>query len=142
MKKSKFIFGLAFIASLFIFSSCEDDFRYVEVEYEYQLMEGTHPDVTGTIQYVNLNGNLASGGSVSKVPFKMAFKARKGFGDPKMVITFNPLPQTAETPITISQRIALEVDDFEFQSSPTYTFNTVNEYNAFCNTPQAYYIEK
>ena len=142
MKKFRFIFSLAIISLLFVFTSCDEDIRYVEVEYEYQLIEGTHPDVTGTIQYVNSAGNLVTGGSISKVPFKSAFQARRGFGDPKMVVTFNPITKATETPIVVSQRVTLEVDDFDMQLSPTYTFNTVEEYNNFCKTPQNFYIEK
>ena len=141
MEKKRFILSLALISFLFIFSSCDDDRRRVDVEYEYQLMQGSHQAISGLIQYIDARGNLVSGGSVSNVPFKASFEAYKGFDNVKMLITLNPLPETATTPINVIQRVGLELEDIEREFTVTETFNTVNEYNAFALTPQVFVIE-
>lgn len=141
MRKKNFIFSIAIFLMLLLFTSCEDDFRKVDVEYEYQLMQGTHEDITGTIEYVNAKGNLVSGGTISKIPFEASFDADKGFDNVKMVITFNPLPETASIPIRLNQRASLELEDIERQFTPTQIFSTVKEYNNFCATPQIFVIE-
>ena len=58
-----------------------------------------------------------------------------------MLITLNPLPETATTPINVIQRVGLELEDIEREFTVTETFNTVNEYNAFALTPQVFVIE-
>jgi hypothetical protein len=141
MKKRRFVLGLALISCLIIFSSCDDDGRRVDVEYEYQLEQGTHHDISGTIQYVDARGNLVSGGSVSRIPFKASFEADRGFDDVKMVVTLNPLPETTTTPINLVQVIDLELEDIERTSIVAKSFDTVDEYNNFAQTPQIFVIE-
>ena len=137
---SKFL-GLVLLILMPALVSCDDDRKYVDVEYEYQLMPGTHQDITGTISYVDANGNLVSGGAISYYPFDISFEAEKGFNNVKMVVTLNPIPEDASAPIQLNQRYKLELEDIERQYSPSQTFETVQEYNAFCATPQVFAIK-
>ena len=141
MKKIKTILSIFAIALIPALVSCDEDRKYVDVEYEYQLMPGTHQDITGTVSYVDINGNMVSGGSVSKYPFVVSFEAEKGFDNVKMVVTLNPLSEGVSLPIQVNQRYSLELEDIERESTITNTFQTVQEYNTFCATPQVFEIK-
>lgn len=141
MKKISRFLSLVLLFLIPALVSCDDDRKYVDVEYEYQLMPGTHQDITGTISYVDANGNLISGGAISYYPFEISFEAEKGFDNVKMVVTLNPIPENASAPIQLIQRYKLELEDIERQYTPTQTFETVQEYNDFCSTPQVFTIQ-
>ncbi|MBP3353131.1 MAG: hypothetical protein IJ341_05125 [Bacteroidales bacterium] len=140
MKKISRFLSLVLLFLIPALVSCDDDRKYVDVEYEYQLMPGTHQDITGTISYVDANGNLISGGAISYYPFECSFEAEKGFDNVKMVVTLNPIPEDASVPVQLNQRYKLELEDIERKYTPTQTFQTVQEYNAFCATPQVFAI--
>ena len=58
-----------------------------------------------------------------------------------MVVTLNPLPETTTTPINLVQVIDLELEDIERTSIVAKSFDTVDEYNNFAQTPQIFVIE-
>ena len=64
----------------------------------------------------------------------------KGFDNVKMVVTLNPIPEDASVPVQLNQRYKLELEDIERKYTQTQTFQTVQEYNDFCTTPQVFAI--